>query len=967
MKPWRRAKWWRTFPASRSALRVPAFVFLVFLAAVSQSGADSPGAVLWQDDFNDGDDAGWTPIEGAWSVADSAYRGSFSGDGRSLAGDTAWTDYSYEGRFLFDPSSAYEATILVRVNDARPGTNLGHYYQIANYVTLDQVRLHRINDGLVEIVSAPWVFEPGTWYTFKVEVRGSSIRYFLNDALVLAYENAQIYPSGRIGVKAYSSTAWFDDLVVRSFPVPDVNRFVLVTGFQSGNVVRFDLSTGAAEEVVVLEPEGAPGTGDRPRGVAVDRDNRIYVALRGGTQNVKRFSWGGAYIDDFTESIGGTGPGQIGFSRSGDLIVGGDVSGNHSVYRYDGTTGGLIDSFRLDGFQNVVGLLVDGDFVYSGSYYNGAIARYDLSVTPVAGIAFIAANALTERVLGMTIGHTGNLLIASTANGAVQEFDIVTGEFIRTFLPFGVVDIHYDAYGERYYVTGSGNSATELDQDGNVTRVFQSSDLQGAYSVTVPAIADLPVLPFPDSERVRLDWPSQECASTYEISRALAGGTPTPIDTVVTPFLIDSGLADETDYVYRVRGLSGGGSTCALSSRITTRPETWAFVRSDANPSILGNPGYWDARGAGHASVIETQGIFEAWYSDSAAIGYAIKLAPDAEWIKNTQPVLSPASGTWDEDAVREPSVGRIGDTYHMWYTGRANGASRIGHATSIEGTLWDRDVANPALSPGSAGTFDSQGLRDPEFVDANGVWYLYYTADDDTTSRIARARSTDGGATWQKEGVTLDIGTGMAWDESGVSGAAVLFDGAWWRMWYTGWNTAGQRRIGYAISPDGLTWQRRYTNPILTASEPWEAGDVFAPDVQQGHGVYRLWYTAGGPNEAIGYVDNVIGSLATDVEAGSGVASTPALRILDTRPNPFNPAVTLRFVAADARDVELCVIAIDGRRVLCQELHAIPSGEHVWTWDGRDAFGKAMSSGVYLFSIESGSQRVTAKAVLLR
>jgi hypothetical protein len=276
---------------------------------------------------------------------------------------------------------------------------------------------------------------------------------------------------------------------VCSSPAASDSRFVLVTGFQSGNVVRFDLSTGAAENVIFLEPEGAPGTGDRPRGIAVDGAARIYVALRGGTQNVKRFTWTGSYIDDFTPSLGGFGPGQIGFSASGDLIVGGDVSGNSSVYRYDGVTGNLIDTFRRDGFQNVVGLLVDGDRVYSGSYFNGAIARYELSVTPVAGTTFIAADIRTRKVIGMTIGHTGNLLIASSENGAVQEYDIVTGAFVRTFLNFGVVDIKYDAASGRYFATASGNGVTELDQAGNATRVFQSPDLRGAYSVAIATVS----------------------------------------------------------------------------------------------------------------------------------------------------------------------------------------------------------------------------------------------------------------------------------------------------------------------------------------------------------------------------------------------------------------------------------------------------------------------------------------------
>ena len=52
-------------------------------------------------------------------------------------------------------------------------------------------------------------------------------------------------------------------------PAWSADRYVLVTGFLSGNIVRFDLSTGAAEQVIALHPSSGGDTGDRPRGMVV--------------------------------------------------------------------------------------------------------------------------------------------------------------------------------------------------------------------------------------------------------------------------------------------------------------------------------------------------------------------------------------------------------------------------------------------------------------------------------------------------------------------------------------------------------------------------------------------------------------------------------------------------------------------------------------------------------------------------
>ena len=52
-----------------------------------------------------------------------------------------------------------------------------------------------------------------------------------------------------------------------------------------------------------------------------------------------------------------------------------------------------------------------------------------------------------------------------------------------------------------------------------------------------------------------------------------------------------------------------------------------------------------------------------------------------------------------------------------------------------------------------------------------------------------------------------LDLGASGTWDDSGVGGPVVLFDGTDYQMWYHGFDGSNSR-IGYATSTDGIAWE---------------------------------------------------------------------------------------------------------------------------------------------------------------
>src|SRR5260370_39560301 len=74
-----------------------------------------------------------------------------------------------------------------------------------------------------------------------------------------------------------------------------------------------------------------------------------------------------------------------------------------------------------------------------------------------------------------------------------------------------------------------------------------------------------------------------------------------------------------------------------------------------------------------------------------------------------------------------------------------------------------------------------------------------------------------------------------QAWENSEISPDSVLYENGVFKMWYHGgaqWIGGvytARERIGYATSPDGITWTKYSSNPILSlgASGTWDSGNV--------------------------------------------------------------------------------------------------------------------------------------------
>ena len=119
-----------------------------------------------------------------------------------------------------------------------------------------------------------------------------------------------------------------------------------------------------------------------------------------------------------------------------------------------------------------------------------------------------------------------------------------------------------------------------------------------------------------------------------------------------------------------------------------------------------------------------------------------------------------------------------------------------------------------------------------------------------------------------------------------------------------------------------------------------------------------------GNPVRLLGMV-----ALRAPVMDGQDRDQAPVLEtaFLSPYPNPFNPAVNLRFQLKEGGAVDLSLYDVRGRLVRHLVSEFAEKGSHVVGWNGRDEGGQAVASGVYLARRKAAGVRFTRRLLLVR
>jgi hypothetical protein len=201
-------------------------------------------------------------------------------------------------------------------------------------------------------------------------------------------------------------------------------------------------------------------------------------------------------------------------------------------------------------------------------------------------------------------------------------------------------------------------------------------------------------------------------------------------------------------------------------------------------------------------------------------------------------PVFTPSSSGFDSYCINQGIVIEDVSGWIMYYNARelpGNGPGpSIGRATSQDLTgPWVRS-SGPVLSAGSPGEWDSEFIvPNNVFPLDNGGFIMFYSAGDNFMSgsgyQIGLATSTDGIA-WTKyndpsttthpyaeSDPVLKTGAPGEWDSALAWECSVQKKAGGYDMYYSGFMNNMGTELGYATSPDGISWTKYASYPVFT------------------------------------------------------------------------------------------------------------------------------------------------------
>jgi hypothetical protein len=173
---------------------------------------------------------------------------------------------------------------------------------------------------------------------------------------------------------------------------------------------------------------------------------------------------------------------------------------------------------------------------------------------------------------------------------------------------------------------------------------------------------------------------------------------------------------------------------------------------------------------------------------------------------------------------------------YKIWYWDSVVSIYSINalrYAESADGMIWTNDqvLTQDPLSPIVTGTYPdwNTGTYGPMYVlfnpsalntgtnPFNYSYTMYYDGTTGAIEQVGLAYSIDG-KLWSLHSKVLSLGALGVWDDHYACYGTVLYFDGLWHMWYSGGqNEMGTTGIGYATSPDGITWTKYAANPLTS------------------------------------------------------------------------------------------------------------------------------------------------------
>ena len=118
---------------------------------------------------------------------------------------------------------------------------------------------------------------------------------------------------------------------------------------------------------------------------------------------------------------------------------------------------------------------------------------------------------------------------------------------------------------------------------------------------------------------------------------------------------------------------------------------------------------------------------------------------------------------------------------------------------------------------------------------------------------------------------------------------------------------------------------------------------------------VYPFKIIAGTPQYVIAKTEEILSLLPED------------FALHQNYPNPFNPTTTIKFDIPEPTYISLKIYNLMGQEVRSLNNKWLPTGSHRLIWNGKDQQGIPVSTGVYIYRLQSQEFQQTRKMLLLK
>jgi len=178
-----------------------------------------------------------------------------------------------------------------------------------------------------------------------------------------------------------------------------------------------------------------------------------------------------------------------------------------------------------------------------------------------------------------------------------------------------------------------------------------------------------------------------------------------------------------------------------------------------------------------------------------------------------------------------------------------------------------------------------------------------------------------------------------------------------------------------FLIEPTGSYPCTIYSNPAspFSAGTPVYSGSFgwteasFELGAHTGQARFRFVFGSDGYVTGEGwYIDDL--RLESDTVSISDLLTpVPVLTLAQNYPNPFNPNTTISFVLPSRQQARLSIFNLKGQLVRTLVDAKLEAGQNTFTWDGKDARGKTVASGVYSYRLSTETGHLIKKMILMK